>query len=62
MTGPMSTMTLILVSIIAFWTLSACFAVILCGAAKVGDRADQPEPAFAAVSVGDALASLATRP
>lgn len=53
-------MTFILVSIIAFWTLSASFAVILCGAAKGGDRPEQPE--FVNVSVSEALASLATRP
>ncbi len=62
MTRPMSTMTMMLVTVVACWTLVVCFAVVLCGAAQNGDRADQADPAFAAGSVGEALASLATRP
>ena len=54
-------MTLVLVSAIAFWTLAACFAVILCGAAKGGDRAQQPEPAFVAAPVSETIAPPASR-
>ena len=58
----MGTLTLIVVIAVSCWTLAACFAVVLCGAAREGDRADQAEPAVADVSVREALASLATRP
>jgi len=58
----MSATTLVLVTVVSCWTLAICFAVVLCGAARSGDRTGQADPAFADVSVSDALASLATQP
>jgi hypothetical protein len=49
-------------AIVGCWTLATCFAVLLCGAASNGDRADQADRTTAGGSVSDALASLTTQP
>ena len=58
----MSTTTFIVVSGVTLWALLVCFAVMLCSAARRGDRVAEADAGFADVSVSAALASLATRP